>query len=275
MQSELVPFAYYARLSPARQRIYRRSDAIRDLGLPPGVVAGGVVDAIRAGLPPARFARRTDACQQLIDMLVAGYHVPPIRVRVLARRPSDFAGELHGLYEPAEGRAKAKISVWMRTAQREQVVAFRSFLRTLVHELCHHLDYELYALEETFHTEGFYERESRLANALFARRPDPRSPRRPSFRPLAVRRACPERSRGYHEEPRTVRNHERSEIGATDVHPVQSATPEERCNSRPPRTRCQARGFNIATALVEPRPARGTTRQLRRCRLRRGVTNKE
>ena len=41
-----------------------------------------------------------------------------------------------------------------------QVVAFRTFLRTLIHELCHHLDYELFLLEETFHTEGFYKRES-------------------------------------------------------------------------------------------------------------------
>ena len=48
----------------------------------------------------------------------------------------------------------------MRTAQKQQVVAFKTFLRTLIHELCHHLDYELFALEETFHTEGFYKRES-------------------------------------------------------------------------------------------------------------------
>ena len=56
----------------------------------------------------------------------------------------------------------------MRTAAKQQVVAFKSFLRTVVHELAHHLDYELFALEETFHTEGFYKRESSLANALFA-----------------------------------------------------------------------------------------------------------
>ena len=55
-----------------------------------------------------------------------------------------------------------------RTAARRQVVAFRTFLRTLCHEICHHLDYEMYALEETFHTEGFYKRESSLANALLA-----------------------------------------------------------------------------------------------------------
>jgi hypothetical protein len=48
------------------------------------------------------------------------------------------------------------------------VVAFKTFFRTLIHELCHHLDYEMFALEETFHTEGFYKRESSLVNALLA-----------------------------------------------------------------------------------------------------------
>jgi hypothetical protein len=32
----------------------------------------------------------------------------------------------------------------------------------VLHELCHHLDYELYNLPETFHTQGFYKRESSL-----------------------------------------------------------------------------------------------------------------
>ena len=56
----------------------------------------------------------------------------------------------------------------MRTAKKEKVVRFRTFLRTLLHEVCHHLDYELFALPETFHTDGFYKRESSLANALLA-----------------------------------------------------------------------------------------------------------
>jgi hypothetical protein len=35
-------------------------------------------------------------------------------------------------------------------------------VRTLIHEFCHHLDYELIKLPETFHTEGFYKREASL-----------------------------------------------------------------------------------------------------------------
>jgi hypothetical protein len=168
-----MPFAYYARLSPARQRIYRQSDAIATLALPVGVVVGTRVAAIRTHLERDGRAGVQKACQDLIDALVAGYRVPPIRMRVLARRPMESGGELHGLYEPGDGPAIARITVWMRTAQRKDVVAFRTFLRTLVHELCHHLDYELYALPETFHTEGFYKRESSLANALFAQDSSP------------------------------------------------------------------------------------------------------
>ena len=164
-------FAYYDKLSAARQRIYRQSDTIDTLGLPPGLALGSHVAAIQESL---RLDRRTDvqaACQSLIDALTRGYHVPKVRVRVLATRPADAGGELHGLYEPVEDGSPPRISVWMRTAQKKQVVAFKTFLRTLIHELCHHLDYELFALAETFHTEGFYKRESSVVTALLAQAP--------------------------------------------------------------------------------------------------------
>ena len=161
-----MPFAYYDRLSPARKRIYRQSDAIGSLPIPPALDLSSDVAALRSALVSDARALVQRHSQAIVDRLVARYYVPPIRVRVLARRPSDDYGELHGFYEPGEGRARARITVWMRTAQRRQVVAFKSFLRTLCHEVCHHLDYELFALEETFHTEGFYKRESALANAL-------------------------------------------------------------------------------------------------------------
>ncbi len=163
-----MPFAYYARLSPARQRIYRRSDAIDRLALPAGVEAGACVERLHAGLANDDRASVHASAQALVDALVAGYRVPRIRVRVLAKRPADDYGELHGLYEPEDGATPARITVWMRTAARKEVVAFKTFLRTLVHEVCHHLDYEHFKLEETFHTEGFYKRESALVAALLA-----------------------------------------------------------------------------------------------------------
>ena len=167
----IMPFAYYNRLTAAQKRIYRTSDAIESIALPPGVSLGAEIAGVRAGLTAENRAAMQRGCQRIIDALTAGYRVPPIRIRVLAQRPADDYGELHGLYEPEDARAPARISVWMRTARKRQVVAFKSFLRTVCHEVCHHLDYELFALEETFHTDGFYKRESSLANALIASEP--------------------------------------------------------------------------------------------------------
>jgi len=173
-----MPFAYYARLSASRQRTYRQSDAIQSLLLPSGVAAGLHVAQLRAGLARDDRAAVHSRSQDLIDALVAGYRVPKIHVRVLATRPADDAGELHGLYEPDEGGKPARITVWMRTAARKDVVAFKTFLRTLIHELCHHLDYELHKLPETFHTEGFYKRESTLTAALLAQEAAAAEPQR-------------------------------------------------------------------------------------------------
>jgi len=161
-------FAYYDRLSAADQRIYRASDAIESIGLPPGLDLGREVAQLRAALVAEDRASVQRIGQAILDALTAGFHVPAVRLKVMAARPSDDYGELHGLYEPEEGKARPLVTVWMRTAQKKQVVAFKSFFRTIIHELCHHLDYDLFALAETFHTEGFYKRESSLANALFA-----------------------------------------------------------------------------------------------------------
>jgi hypothetical protein len=46
------------------------------------------------------------------------------------------------------------------------VVAYRTFLRTLLHEVCHHLDYAYLHLGDSLHTQGFYQRESSLFAAL-------------------------------------------------------------------------------------------------------------
>ncbi len=161
-----MPFPYYDRLSAARQRIYRQSDAIASIPLPDAAALITLVPPIATALEAADRAATERACQALVDAFNAQLKTPPIRIKVLARRPSDDYGELHGLYEPQDGGRDAVISVWMRTAQKDQVVKFRTFLRTLIHEVCHHVDYEHFKLAETFHTEGFYQRESVLLNVL-------------------------------------------------------------------------------------------------------------
>lgn len=161
-----MPFAYYQRLSAARQRIYRESDGVHEVRLPPGSPLAPVAGRLQQSLAQERRAEVQSACQDLVDEIVSRLKVPPLTVKVYAVRPRLRDAELHGLYQPEEDGRRAKISVWMRTVQRKQVVAFRTFLRTLVHEVCHHLDYEWLRLPETFHTEGFYKRESNLMHQI-------------------------------------------------------------------------------------------------------------
>jgi hypothetical protein len=171
-----MPFSYYDRLSPERKRTYARSDAIETLSLPPGEDLAPLAAAIASGLEGDRRLEVERACQRLLDALTGRFGVPPLQAKVYAVRPSGDWGELHGMYRPQEEGARAVVELWMRTARQRKVVAPRTFLRTLVHELCHHLDYELLGLAETLHTEGFYKRESHLLNQL-AGSPAPRGTR--------------------------------------------------------------------------------------------------
>lgn len=109
-----------------------------------------------------------DAATELGLAITLDLGIPTVRVEVLAVRPHKRNEELHGLYTWAEGK-QPRVQVWMRTAQKKRVVAFRTFLRTLLHELCHHIDYTLFQLNESFHTEGFFRRESSLVRQLMPR----------------------------------------------------------------------------------------------------------
>ncbi len=172
-----MPFAYFDKLTSAQQRTYRKSDMIRHIELPDIAPLMPLAAAIGRALESESPREVGRACQALVDVTNAQMKTPPVVLRVLARRPADSGGELQGLYEPDEiAGGTARITLWMRTAQREQVVKFRTFLRTLVHELCHHFDYELYRLDDTFHTEGFYTRESAMMRELLGevRRPTDR-----------------------------------------------------------------------------------------------------
>lgn len=161
-----MPFPFYDKLTPARQRIYRASDAISRIDIANIRVMAPQVQQIERALSTANRAATEQACQALVNALNTQVKTPAVRVRVLERRPSDDYGELHGLYEPDNGGKVATVTIWMRTAQKDQVVKFRTFLRTLIHEMCHHFDYEHFRLAETFHTEGFYRRESVLLKEL-------------------------------------------------------------------------------------------------------------
>jgi hypothetical protein len=160
-----MPFSYYARLSRAQQAIYRRSDAITEIRLPQAERFAAAVDAVESALLAENRAATQAASERVIGGLMEVLGAPPVRVEVLAARPHAGWGELHGLYTAERGK-RPKIQLWMRTAKQKRVVAFRTYLRTLLHEVGHHLDYTVLRLEESYHTEGFYKRESSLFHQL-------------------------------------------------------------------------------------------------------------
>jgi WLM domain len=159
-------FDYYKRLSASKQSVYRQSDAIIAVRLPDAEVLRAPAQALVEALKSEDRTSVQRLSQQVTDGIIRQLQVPPLRIQVLAVRPSDDWGELHGLYLPEEDGKAAKIQLWMRTAKHKRIVAFKSYLRTLLHEICHHLDYEFYKFPETFHTEGFYNRESSLFHQL-------------------------------------------------------------------------------------------------------------
>jgi hypothetical protein len=160
-----MPFAYYDRLSPRDKAVYRKSDAVTALELPEAERLHPLVEELRAAL--ARDERRAveATASRLAAALARQLALAPLRIAVLAVRPSARWGELHGLYTRDE-RGPARIQLWMRTARHRRVVAFRTFLRTLLHEIGHHVDYERLRLADSFHTEGFFKRESSLFHQL-------------------------------------------------------------------------------------------------------------
>ena len=95
-------------------------------------------------------ARR--ACTEFLAETSAFYRTTICSVRVLAARPlrvrENWATELFGDYNPET----ILIRLWMRTAVRKEITSFGTFLSTLSHEFCHHLDFQRFGFRDSWHT---------------------------------------------------------------------------------------------------------------------------
>ncbi len=163
---------WYRRLPPVLRRVAEASDRVTSLSFRPGAALVETVTALAEALPAGNTVEVQVLAQRIADGVCTGFGVPKVWVRVAERRPHDQRGELHGLYTPGIPPARDTIKLWMYTAKLAKVVAPRTFLRTLLHELCHHLDYTHLRLRDSLHTQGFYQRESSLFAALGADRID-------------------------------------------------------------------------------------------------------
>ena len=144
-----------------------KSDSIATFdGFEPDTEARLRLDKLLIALESGTLRSVQECAYELMASLCRGFGVPAIRVEVRGVRPHNTRGELHGLFRLSK---PPEILLWMRTAQRHEVVKPRTFLRTLLHELCHYLDYSLLRLEDSFHTMGFFQRESFLVRRLIGK----------------------------------------------------------------------------------------------------------
>lgn len=156
-----MPFPYYDNLSEARKRIYRKSDAIRRIPISCKGELYNLAAKLKSSLEKGKRRDVSVHASEMCRIICEGLDIEPLKVKISTRRPSNAKEELQGLYERTEGE-EAVLTVWMKTAAKGQVVAFKSFIRTVLHELCHHIDFTYYRLAESYHTEGFFARESGL-----------------------------------------------------------------------------------------------------------------
>ena len=138
------------------------SDRMGTLDLPLDGRLTSIAQSMESAMKNAASADLGRLCAQFLSAASEFYQVPNCTIRVLAARPRRVRErgtfELFGDYDPES----SIIRVWMRTAVRREVTSFGTFVSTLCHEFCHHLDFQKFSFADSWHTRGFYERAAAL-----------------------------------------------------------------------------------------------------------------
>jgi len=142
-------------MSAAAERDYRRSNLILQIDYVPSP------ETRRAAMQVLEIdpEQREGPSVELLERMGRELKVPPVHLKFLnkpqkhRKKNGRLTYKEYAHYHPDHG-----ITIYNKTAVREQYLAAKSYLDTLVHEFLHHLDYELLKLTHTYHTKGFYSR---------------------------------------------------------------------------------------------------------------------
>jgi hypothetical protein len=144
------------------REFFAHSDRLKTLALPGDRRLAQIAWSIESAMKAEAIGDVRRSCTAFLTTACDFYQVRACAVRVLAARPlrarehSTF--ELFGDYHPTT----MLIRVWTRTAVRKEITSFGTFLSTLCHEFCHHLDFQGFGFHDSWHTRGFYERSAAL-----------------------------------------------------------------------------------------------------------------
>jgi hypothetical protein len=141
---------------------FRESERIRTLELPPSGRLAAIAKCIESAMKAGQTGDVRGSSAAFLAAASEFYKVPQCEIRVLAARPlrvrENWTTELFGDYHPET----MLVRVWMKTAVRKEITSFGTFLSTLCHEFCHHLDLTRFGFVDSWHTRGFYERAAAL-----------------------------------------------------------------------------------------------------------------
>jgi hypothetical protein len=141
---------------------FLESDNMGALDLPQDGRLTAIAKSMESAMKNAASADVRRLCAEFLRAASEFYQVPECTIRVLAARPVRVRErgtfELFGDYDPGT----SIIRLWMRTAVRKEVTSFGTFVSTLCHEFCHHLDFQKFGFKDSWHTRGFYERAAAL-----------------------------------------------------------------------------------------------------------------
>lgn len=141
---------------------FLESDLIKTLDLPQDGHLQEITLSLEYAMKADKVRDVRSVCTAFLATASNFYEVPTCGVRVLAARPvrtrEHGTFELFGDYDPET----MLIRVWMRTAVRKEVTSFGTFVSTLCHEFCHHLDFQKFRCADSWHTRGFYQRAAAL-----------------------------------------------------------------------------------------------------------------
>jgi len=151
--------------SPPRKKSraeFVESDRTGTLELPRDESLLQIAKTIESAMTAGSAPDVKSASMEFLNICSDFYEVRNCGLRVLAARPlrvrESWTSELFGDYSPDT----MLIRLWMRTAVKKEITSYGTFLSTLCHEFCHHLDFQRFGFSDSWHTRGFYERAAAL-----------------------------------------------------------------------------------------------------------------
>ncbi len=108
--------------------------------------------------------------QKIADAICSELGVGQVPITFEGRQPHKHDGKRLKRYQLGVHQrtsfGNSRIKIYKYTAMRQKQRSAKGAISTLLHELCHYLDYNICRLEKSIHSGGFYKRIGQLKDML-------------------------------------------------------------------------------------------------------------